>query len=310
MKTVKVFSPATIGNIGPGFDVLGLAVSGIGDTIEAKINSKEQIVIENIYNADSDISKDPSKNTAGIAAQEVLNNLGSNVGITLNIHKGLPSGSGLGSSAASAVAGAFATNLLLGNKLSYQELLKASMRGEYSVSGGYFADNVAPALYGGATLTRSLNPLRITPLGTIDELIIILAIPNVQVLTRESRKVIPKEVTLSDCIHNMANTSSITAAFCTNNYYLLKNNLYDYIIEPKRSQLIPGFVDVKEAALNAGADGLTISGSGPTIFAITNNRQKALAIEIAISKSFSSNNILSKTIITKPSKSGTIEMTS
>ena len=227
MNTVKVYSPATIGNIGPGFDVLGLAIKGMGDTIEATKIAGKDIIIENIYDADIDISKDPTKNTAGIAAREALNLMGLEEGVSLSIWKGLPSGGGLGSSAASAVGGAYAINTLFKNRLSKEEMLQVAMKGESSVSGGYFADNVAPAIYGGATLTRSLHPLEITPLGFISDLIIILAIPNVQILTKESRKVIPKKVELSDCIHNMANTASIATAFAKNDYSLIKDNLYD-----------------------------------------------------------------------------------
>jgi homoserine kinase len=194
--------------------------------------------------------------------------------------------------------------MLLGNKLNKEKLLKAAMVGEYSVSGGYFADNVAPAIYGGATLTRSIDPLHITPIGTISDLIIILAIPDIQLLTRKSRQVIPSKVELSDCIHNMANTASITAAFCKDDYTLLKDNLYDFIIEPRRAKLIPGFTDVKEAALNAGAHGMTISGSGPAVFAITNIEDDAKLIDSAMAKAFQDNGIKCQTLITKPSADG------
>ena len=308
MKSVKVFSPGTIGNIGPGFDTLGLAIKGMGDILEAKIITGNEVIIDRIQNTTHNISTDSKKNTAGIAAMEALKLLGENIGVSLSITKGLPPGGGLGSSAASAVAGAYAVNSLFGNTLTNEDLLTAAMVGEYSVSGGYFADNVAPAIYGGATLTRSLNPLRITPLGSISDLIIIIAIPDVQILTKESRKVIPPTVELSDCIHNMANTASIAVAFCNNDYNLLKDNLYDYIIEPKRSKLIPGFADVKEAALNAGADGMAISGSGPTIFSITNSDKKAIDIELAMKTALNENEVQCKTMITTPSTNGVKEI--
>ena len=308
MKSVKVFSPATIGNVGPGFDTLGMAIKNMGDTIEARKISGDQIIIEDILNADHDISSDPEKNTAGIAAREAMNLMGISQGVSLVISKGMPSGSGLGSSAASAAAGACAVNILFENKLSRDELLQAAMTGEYSVSGGYFADNVAPAIYGGATLTRSLEPLQVTPLGFISDLIIILAIPEIQLLTRESRQVIPTQVELSDCIHNMANTASITAAFCKNDYSLLKDNLFDFIIEPRRAKLIPGFPDVKEAALGAGAHGMTIAGSGPTVFAITNVEKDAKQIESAMKNAFHDNDVSCKTLITEPSQTGTIQI--
>ena len=304
MKQAKIFAPATIGNIGPGFDVLGLAIKGLGDIVEAREISGNKLIIENIENADHDISTDPTKNTAGIAAQDALNQLKIKQGVALNIIKGLPSGSGLGSSAASSVAGASAINHLFGNLLNKNNILNASMAGEYSVSGGYFADNVAPAIFGGATLTSSLDPLVVLPLGNIQELIIIIAIPKVQILTKNSRQVLPSKVELSDCIHNMANTATITAAFCNNNYSMLKNSLIDFIIEPARSKLIPSFPEVKEAAFEAGADGMTISGSGPTVFAISNSMNDAINIELAMQKAFNINNIECQTLITSPCPDG------
>ena len=308
MKSIKVFAPATIGNIGPGFDTLGLAIKGIGDTIEAKKISGNNIIIESIINADHNISKDPTKNTAGIAANEALKILNSKQGISIKIIKGLPSGSGLGSSAASAVAGAYAVNLLLNNQMTKEDLLKAAIAGEYSVSGGYFADNVAPAIYGGATLTQSLNPLKIAHLGNISDLILILATPKITILTKESRQVIPDKVDFTDCIHNLANTASITAAFCKNNYNLLKDNLFDHIIEPRRAKLIPGFADAKNAAIKAGAHSMTISGSGPTVFAITNNKQDAIKIEKDMHNAFNKNNIECTTHVTRSSNTGVIEI--
>ena len=303
-KSVKVFAPATIGNIGPGFDVLGLAIKGIGDIVEAKEIPGNDLIIEAVLEADHDISTNPDKNTAGIAAKKALELMNITAGVSLTIIKGMPSGGGLGSSAASAVAGANAVNCLFGNLLSKDKLLNAAMAGEYSVSGGYFADNVAPAIYGGATLTRSLNPLEVTPLGVISDLIIIMVMPKVKILTKDSRKILPENVSLSDFVVNMANTASITAAFCKNDYNLLKDNLFDYIIEPTRSTLIPGFPEAKEAALESGAHGMTISGSGPTVFAISNLQKTAEKIESAMVAAFSNKGIECNSLITTSSVEG------
>ena len=205
--------------------------------------------------------------------------LGIKNGVGLILTKGMPSGSGLGSSAASAAAGAYAVNKLFNGGLSEDELILAAMKGEAYVSGGYFADNVAPSILGGATLTQSINPLKVSKLGTIDELILVLIIPNIQILTKDSRDVIPNKIDKRNFITNMANTASITAAFCKNDYALLKDNLIDVIIEPARTKLIPGLADIKSAAVKAGADGCTISGSGPAIFAISNSHQRAKKIK-------------------------------
>ena len=308
MSSVKVFSPATIGNIGPGFDVLGLAICDLGDTIEASIINENKIIIENIISNDSNIPNDPLKNTVSIAAKNVLDIINTNKGISFKIKKGIPSGGGLGSSAASAAAGAFATNLLFGNILSDQQILESAIEGEKLVSGGYFADNVAPALWGGATLTQSLNPLVVSKIGYIDELVIIVITQKIQILTQDSRKCLPKTINLNDFVFNMSNTASITAAFCNNDYSLLKKALKDKIIEPVRSKLIPGFKDIKDVAIKSGADGLAISGSGPTLFAITNSKEKAHTIEKELSNIFIKNKLECSTFITTCNSKGTTQI--
>ena len=308
MNSVKVFSPASIGNIGPGFDVLGLAIDGLGDTVEAREISGNEVVIENIFNADHDISNNPDKNTAGIAAKETLRALGIKNGVGLTLTKGMPSGSGLGSSAASAAAGAYAVNKLFNGGLSEDELILAAMKGEAYVSGGYFADNVAPSILGGATLTQSIDPLKVSKLGTIDELILVLIIPNIQILTKNSRDVIPNKIDKRHFITNMANTASITAAFCKNDYALLKDNLIDMIIEPARTKLIPWLADIKSAAVKAGADGCTISGAGPAIFAISNSHQRAKKLNYEMEKEFNNHGVECTGFITTPSNAGSREV--
>ena len=309
-KIVKVFSPATIGNIGPGFDVLGLAIKGMGDIVEVWKTSGKKIVIEEILNADHKITKNPDKNTAGIAAREVMRLLNVHQGIGMKITKGMPAGSGLGSSAASAAAAAYAVNLLLDEKLSKMDLILPATMAEEYVSGGFFADNVAPALLGGATLTRSSVPLDVTRLGSISKLVIVLALPNIQILTKDSRDILPNEVYMKNFISNMANACLIASAFSTDNYKLFSRSLKDVIIEPVRSKLIPGFDEVKAIALEAGADGMTISGAGPAVFAITNSKKKAPIIEDAMARTFQNNGIDCTTLITFPSQKGSVQVTS
>ncbi len=300
---MKVFAPATIGNIGPGFDVLGLAIEKLGDTVEAK-KIESGVKISSVESKE-ELTTDPTKNTAGIAAIEVLKLLGEKGGVELKIIKGLPCGSGLGSSAASAAAGAYATNALYGNKLSKEDLVLPATKAEEVVSGAFFADNTAPSLLGGATLTRSCLPLDITKIGFIDELIIIIVTPEIIILTKEARKILPKEVPMKDFIFNMANTSLITAAFAKNDYSLFARSLNDNVIEPVRSKLIKGFDEVKANALKAGADGMTISGSGPTVFAITNNMHTARLIQDAMVRTFRNQGIKSNSVITKVDTKGT-----
>ena len=309
-KRVKVFSPATIGNIGPGFDVLGLAVRGMGDIVEVWETSGDEIVIEEILNADHEITKDPDKNTAGIATRGVLRLLQINRGVGIRITKGMPAGSGLGSSAASASAAAYAVNLLFDGKLSKMELILPAAMAEEYVSGGFFADNVAPALLGGATLTRSSVPLDVTHLGSISNLVIVLALPNIQILTKDARDILPNDVEMKNFVGNMANACLIASAFSTDNYKLFSRSLKDIVIEPVRSKLIPGFDKVKAIALEAGADGMTISGAGPAVFAITNSNKKAPIIEDAMARTFHQNGVDCKTLITTPSQKGAVQITS
>lgn len=300
---IKVFSPATIGNIGPGYDVLGLAVKGIGDTVIAK-KIPSGVVIKEIISPVT-LSKDATKNTAGIAASEVLKLLHIQGGVELTIHKGMPSGSGLGSSAASACAAAFATNYLYGSQLTKEELIIPATKAEETVSGDFFADNTAPCLLGGATLTRSCLPLDVTKIGSISNLIIILVTPDLVVLTKEAREILPKQVPMKDFIFNMANSCLITAAFAKDDYSLFARSLNDAIIEPARTVLIKGYADAKENALKAGADGVAISGSGPSIFAITNDAKKARFIENAILRSFQMHDVAASSIITEVDNEGT-----
>lgn len=304
MKQIKVFSPATIGNIGPGFDVLGLAVKNLGDVVEARRLSGGKIRIAAVHSP-VPLSADPKKNTAALAAANVFKYLNIKGGIELTLHKGLPIGSGLGSSAASAAAGAFAANVLYGNQLSLEQLILAATEAEAIVSGGFFADNTAPALMGGATLTRCCVPLDVTRIGSIRSLKIVLVTPNVVVLTREARKMLPKQVPMEKFIANMANTALITAAFAKNDYSLFSRCLNDVIVEPVRSKLIPGFDEVKRNALKAGADGVAISGSGPTLFAITDNLQKARTIEKQMVLTFNSLGFASKSWVTTVDSQGT-----
>lgn len=305
-ESITVSAPATIGNIGPGFDVLGLAIKGLSDIVAAKrIPSGVTLAsVETLY-AENELSCDPDKNTAGIAARETLSLLGVKGGVELKLRKGLPLGSGLGSSAASAAAAAFAVNCLYGSELTKEELILPATQAEAEVSGGFFADNTAPALLGGATLTRSCLPLDVTRIGSINDLILVVITPKIIILTRDAREILPKNISMEKFVYNMANTSLITAAFAKNDYSLFARSLNDAVIEPIRSKLITGYNDAKENAIKAGADGVAISGSGPTIFAITNQRSRARFIQDAMLRSFKARNIPATGIITEVESEGT-----
>jgi len=303
MEWITVFSPASIGNIGPGFDVLGMAIKGLGDTIQAR-KIEKGIIISSLESINP-LTNDPTKNTVTLAAQEVLTQLGINGGIEFRIKKGLPIGSGLGSSAASAAAGAFAANYLYGNSLTKEQLVLPATKAEEKVSGGFFADNTAPALLGGATLTRSLFPLDIIHLGTITDAKLIVVTPNIKVLTSDARKIIPQQVPLKDVVSNMAHTALIAAAFSKNNYAFFSKSLHDVIIEPARSSLIPGFYEVKQNAILAGADGVAIAGSGPAMFAITHSKEIAENVKRVMIETFQKNGIFAQGLVTEIDVDGT-----
>lgn len=284
MGRVKVFAPATVANIGPGFDVLGLAVTGLGDTVEAKKIDSSEVIIEAVSGDDGRLSLDPSKNTAGVAAQETLKIIGTTTGVVIKLHKGMPLGSGLGSSAASAAAAAWAV-ALLNDFHDKTALLPACLAAEAAVS-GYHADNVAPSLLGGLVLISGYNPLSIDSLPTPSDLHIVLVIPAYEVPTAQARAVVPKMIALDKVVANAGHLSAMIAASFKDDVIAFGRDIVDEIIEPARAHLIPGFQQVKEAALKAGALGCSISGAGPTIFAIADSFAIGLKIGRAMQGAF------------------------
>ncbi len=292
---LRVFAPATVANLGPGFDVLGLAVTGLGDVIEAeKAPTGVDLAVEN----GSDLPSDPTKNTAGISAAEALKRLGNPGGVRLKLIKGLPNGSGLGSSAASAAAAACAVNHAYGRRLSPAVLVECALEAEAAVSGGRFADNVAPAVLGGAILVRSLDPLDLVPLGTLPNVKIVLVTPRVAVLTAHARMALQSHVALPDLVTHTAGACGLVAAFLTGDARLLFRSLRDDVVEPVRARYIPGYAAVKAAAFAAGADAFSISGSGPTVFALTDDGRKAEAARAAMVAAFNAAGIEAEARIT------------
>jgi homoserine kinase len=268
---IKVFAPATVGNIGPGFDTLGMAIEGLGDTIEAeKIASGIELTLDpstSLRTGAGGLPADPTQNTAGIAAAAMLKTLGEPGGVRLRLKKGLPNGSGLGSSAASAAAAAFADDALYAGGSSVIDLVRAATVAEARVSGGRFHDNTAPAIIGGGVLIRSNDPLDLIDLGTITDVRLVVVTPRIQVLTKDARSVLPETVPMRGFVANMANAAAIVAAFLRKDPELFCLGLNDVVIEPARAKLIPGFEEARRAAREAGARGFAISGSGPTVFA-------------------------------------------
>ncbi|UII28033.1 homoserine kinase [Fulvivirga maritima] len=276
MEKIKVFAPATVANVGPGFDVLGLALDGIGDELEV-IKSDKGIKINPIPGFE-DLPLDPKKNVIGVAIQALLDEARLSDGFEINVKKRVMPGSGLGSSASSSAAAVFAANELLGQPFSKQELVKFAMEGERCASGKAHADNVTPALLGGFTIVRSYSPLDVINVPYPKDLHVVVVHPQIEVKTSDSKRILKKDVSLETAISQWGNVAGLIAGLATENYELIGRSLEDYIVEPIRSVLIPGYDKAKKLALDNGALGCSISGSGPSIFALT--KGKAIAEKI------------------------------
>ncbi|XP_009763349.1 homoserine kinase-like [Nicotiana sylvestris] len=281
---VKSFAPATIANLGPGFDFLGCAVDGIGDYVTLRVDPDVhpgEVSISDISGAGKKLNKNPLWNCAGIAAISVMKMLNiRSVGLSLSLQKGLPLGSGLGSSAASAAAAAVAVNELFGRPLGASDLVLAGLESESKVS-GYHADNVAPAIMGGFVLIRSYDSLELIQLKFPHEkeLFFVLVNPEFEAPTKKMRAALPQQITMSHHVWNCSQAAALVAAVLQGNLSVLGKALSsDKIVEPRRAPLIPGMEGVKKAAMEAGAFGCTISGAGPTAVAVTDNEEKGREI--------------------------------
>jgi homoserine kinase len=303
-EEVAAFAPATVANLGPGFDWLGCAVDGDGDVVVARALLNQPpgtLIIESIEGDNGRLSLIPSDNCVGIAAAETLRLMGAipSCGIGLSLKKGLPLGSGMGSSAASAAAGAVAVNALFGNKLTKTQLIPAGLASEAAVS-GYHADNIAPAILGDFVLIRTCQPdlpldILQLPFGSepssssLSELWFVLVNPLFEAPTAQMRAALPKQVAMSSAVKNCAAGGALVAGITFGNVALLGAALdSDVIVEPVRGKLIPGFSVVKEAAKAAGAYGCTISGAGPTAVAVVSDPEVGERVKEAMVEAFKS----------------------
>jgi len=267
MESIKVFCPATIANISCGFDVLGVALDAIGDEMLVQKTNEKGIRITKLEG--QDLPMETLQNVAGVAGLALLEESNYDGGFEIEIYKKIKAGSGIGSSAASSTGAVWAMNELLGKPFSPLELVKFSMEGERLASGVAHADNAAPALFGGFTLVRSYEPLDVITIPSPKELFATIIHPQIEVKTSDSRKILKTNITLADGIKQWGNVGGLVAGLFKEDYDLIGRSLIDHIVEPIRSILIPGFDDVKVAAINAGALGCGISGSGPSIFAFS-----------------------------------------
>lgn len=279
------FAPGSIGNVGPGFDVLGLAVEGLGDRVTVELTEGDARV-ESITGRDADfVPRDPLKNAAAIAATAWLRAHGDRRNVIVSLEKGLPMSGGLGGSAASSVGGAFAAALAMDADPNVNEIIAAALQGEMAVAGCHL-DNIAPSVYGGLTLARSVRPIDVIALPVFAPWFLALVTPAIRIQTKTAREVLPPTVGNAVWVQQMANTAAVVHAFATGDGALLRRAFDDRFAEPRRAALIPRFNDVKHAAIDAGALGCAISGSGPTLVAICDDEPAAARVCEAMQTAF------------------------
>jgi homoserine kinase len=283
-KYVKVFAPATIANVGAGFDVLGIALDHPGDIVEATISDAKGVFFKL---AESPfVVPESAQNVAAYVATCMLEELQPDFGVSLILHKQLPVGSGLGSSGASCAAAALAVNALLPKPLDRRELIYFALLGEKLAAGAAHADNVAPALLGGVCLIRSYQPLDVIQIPAKNSLFWVVAHPHLVLRTADARAVLPPSVTLSAAVRQCGNLGALITGLLLGDHVMVGNAIHDEFAEPVRASLIPGFQAVKSAAIAAGALAFSISGSGPAVFAVTTDKEAAAQVATAMQEAF------------------------
>jgi homoserine kinase len=285
MNEIKLFSPATVANVSCGFDVLGFCLEAIGDEMVIRKTANKGVKITKIEGYD--LPFEVKKNVAGVSALALYEAANPNFGFEIEIYKKIKPGSGVGSSSASAAGSVYGMNVLLGSPYTPLELTSFAIKGEALASKSEHADNIAPALYGGFTLVKSLEPLEILQIPTPDDLFAVVIHPQIEIKTADARKILPKDISLKNAIIQWSNVGSLIHGLHSNNYELISRSLEDVIVEPFRSQLIPGFGTIKKAALEHGALGTGISGSGPSVFSLCKSQTTAIKVEKAIRKAYS-----------------------
>jgi homoserine kinase len=267
VQTVTAFAPATVANVGIGFDILGHTVQAVGDRVRIERIAEPVVRIRAVTGVAGELPVDPMSNTAGRAVQAMRSDLGLTFGFELTIEKGIPLSSGMGGSAASAVAAVVAANALIEEPVPTLRLLKFAMEGEIVASGSAHVDNIAPCLFGGLVLTVGIDHPRVKQIPVPSRVRCVLVHPHMHLGTREARAVLKSDVTRSDFVWQTANLAGFISGCYSNDLDMIRDSFNDVIIEPQRQTLIPGFKDVQSGAMSAGALGCSISGAGPSVFA-------------------------------------------
>ena len=289
MDQIELFSPASVANVSCGFDVLGFCLDHIGDIMQISKTKTTGITIGKVTG--QNLPKDPSKNVASVAGLALLKETPSEFGFQIDIDKKIKPGSGIGSSAASAAGAVFGINELLGNPYTKNELIRFAMVGEAIASGAAHADNLSPVLLGGFTLVRSNVSLDVIKLPNPSQLVATIIHPKIELKTLHSRAILKATIPLDKAIEQWGNLGALISALYTDDYELLSRSLEDKIIEPYRAMLIPKFEETRQAALNAGALGSGISGSGPSIYALSKGRETAEKVGAAMENIYKSMNL-------------------
>ena len=302
MKKIKIFSPATVSNVACGFDILGFPIESFGD--EMTISKSDNMGVRITKVEGYPIPSDPKKNVATVSAEKLIKDLKPNCGFDIEIKKNIIPGSGIGSSGSNAAGSVFGINKLLGEPLTTKQLIKYAMAGEGISSLTEHPDNVAPALLGGLVMVKSIEEENIISLPIPKDLFCFVINPKIEVKTSFSRKILPREVELNLMTKQVANFGALVHALHTSNYDILRSSLVDNVIEKHRKKLIPSFDKVKNKCLELGALGCSISGSGPSIFALTKGKDDANKINTEINKIYKETNIDFSTYVSKISSEG------
>ncbi len=301
---IKAFAPATVANVCCGFDVLGFAVDFPGDEVMLTLNDSNEVSLSKIVGDGGRLPMEASKNTAGVAVQSFLKSINKQQGVEIELHKNLPLGSGMGSSAASGVASLVAINHLMGNPMTRAQLVVHAMEAERIACGSAHADNVAPCLMGGFVLVRDYNPLDVIKIPATKNLYVTLVHPHIELKTSDSRRVLKPTVNLKDAIAQTGNIAGLMIGLTSEDYSLISRSLKDTIAEPIRSAFIPGFEQVRKAAVKAGALGCGISGSGPTMFALSADQAIAEKVGEVMQLEFLKSNLKSEVYVSKVNQEG------
>ncbi|MBC8182951.1 homoserine kinase [candidate division KSB1 bacterium] len=301
---IRVFAPATVANVACGFDILGFAVDNPGDEVFIKLSDLPGIRITGIKGDSGKLPTNPAENTVSVSVLSFLNHIKSNQGMEIELIKRMPLSSGLGSSAASSVAGVVAANILLGEPLTKMELLQFALDGEKKACGAAHADNAAPSLLGGFVLIRSYQPLDVVKIDSPDQLYCTIFHPHLEIRTEDARRMLKKNITLKDATIQWGNIAGLIAGLIKSDYDLIGRSMQDVIVEPVRSILIPGFQKIKEVVVEAGALGCSISGSGPSIFALSTSENKAKKIGQIMQDEFAAMEIGGEIYCSKINKQG------